>query len=166
MVSNTLILQNAHDIMGITEEQVFVPLHKMKQMHMHKLQGGAQVQDRTTTSRKYTANVEKIQKIVHKIKQLYADLKAQLKKPFRTQGEESRAQRLVTSLSTKLTNAVAYFLNNLGKIKEMPAAVAKAMGQWWPFTQKQDLPSATPKAKPKPRRSARSRSSPERYVPS
>ena len=152
--------------MGITEEQVFVPLHKMKQMHMHKLQGGAQVQDRTTTSRKYTANVEKIQKIVHKIKQLYADLKAQLKKPFRTQGEESRAQRLVTSLSTKLTNAVAYFLNNLGKIKEMPAAVAKAMGQWWPFTQKQDLPSATPKAKPKPRRSARSRSSPERYVPS
>ena len=163
MSTAALILQNAHDIMGITEQQVFVPLNAIKQVHMRKLQGGASGE--RTQSRRYTANVEKIQKIVKQIQKLYAQLKEQLKKPFRTQGEESQAQRLVSALSTKLTNAVKFFVKNLRKIKKMPAAVARAMGQWWPFTQKAPV-NEQPVPQPVPqRRSARTTRSPERFVP-
>lgn len=154
MATDTLILQNAHDIMSITEEQVFVPLSAIKQIHMRKLQGGANLS--TKVSKKYQANVKKINEIVHKIKKLYAELKAQLKKPFRTQGEETRAQQLVNSLSTKLTSAVQFFIRNLSKIQRMPAAVAKAMGQWWPLAQK-PTPTPTPQVEYNVYRNTRSR---------
>ncbi len=161
MSTATLILQNAHDIMGITEQQVFVPLNAIKQVHMRKLQGGASGEP-THQSKRYSANVEKIQKIVKQIKKLYAQLKEQLKKPFRTPGEESQAQRLVNSLSTKLTNAVKFFVKNLSKIKKMPAAVSRAMGQWWPFTQKVPV-NEQPQRLPE-RRSTRTTRSPDRFV--
>ena len=134
------VMQNAHDVMQITENQVFQPLYSIT------LQGGGgrrgeaanlseyvneraiRRKNRESGSKRETANIERVRRIVRRIKKLYGKLKIETRKVFPTQAAYAQASELIQSLSTRLFDAVGVFTRNLAKIKQLPSAVvAKAM---------------------------------------
>ena len=74
----------------------------------------------------------KISKIVKQVKKLYAELNKLLKTPFSTQAAQDRSLALVKQVSNKLFAVTEVFYRNFHRIKQMPYAVARAMGKWWP----------------------------------